>query len=1569
MKLRAPYVGAGHNLSIGPNVSDSFNLPKTDVGNNLYLGSSTLSDSLIQVGDTLSFGGQPIVLSGASTSAGTFANMVAGDAVTNQIHTSNMGPPLQVANTSLPGYTIAGYAPPTTPPNLDLSGPATTTNPVATFLSPTSTTAYYWNCSTAGLPAGSCHGDTLLPGYYGDLNVTGNQQAILLTEGFYSFTSIELSGGNAIIAAQPTGGRTVVYASGNVTASSSHAFIGPDGGRLATAFGSGPGQFLGGTMMLASGGNIVIPSDNRIWATISAPKGDVHLSSQVTLFGQLFAKRLFGDNNIDFGAGAFIPFRGLVPTLIGLTNFTVKSKTDTSCHDATGKPCRDTTLTVSMPNTTAYPVIFEWFTVAMPAGIGHAGPGLNFKVDSGWDTIQPQGLTAPVTVRIYNDSSYAPPESLWVVLTNATAAGFANKSGVLDTTLRADTVVGVIVNDNQPPLIRIQRASPRDSFPEGNSVTRPEAFTVTLLDPVTGLPLTSRLAPQLPVLFEWGTSDGTATVANNDYLPVSGRWDTIAANAVSTTVSVQVVGDTVYEPDEWFLVHIDSLVHAIKTSANGHRSLLSDTGWITNDDVPPVWISGDTVQQPASGFVNARFPVHLAGPSKVATSFVWRTAPGTAVPGLNYTAVDSTVVVLPPGTTDTALVVRVLADSLAGEGVQTFQVVLSHLSGLTFGNGNATGTILPAHGSLSLALDSVGRVVESDTTVHFHLSLDWYPADTVRVVFHTVSLGAHPGEQYRDTTGVLLFLPGQRLDSIPVSIFQDTVWEPDLSFELRLDSVVSRIPLVTDSVGLATLTDGGPIPTVQFTTRDTALYEHKAGTVQVQVALSRPSGVALSTLIPVLPASTAALGTNFTFSKLAGDTLTFPARSETGLFAVVVIPNGVLGPDREVVLGLSPFAPLGKGADSVWTLTIIDDNAIPNVKITSPRDSLRTRQIVQNICYTVDGVAQPCKDSTLTPGWDTITRCSTNQFGNTGCDTVHVWVDTTPPVLQVFKIMGPNTHNPALDTTWWGKTARTRFGVDTVWYWVRDSIENPDHTWRVLVDTFSIPTNFKGDGLYPVPARYCDSVGNCAEDTGWISLKQSLPIVDIVTPPEGAVVQIGEIGVIWTVDNAGPHLQLQDTHDVTTPGVDTVTRCYTDDVGNTGCDTHHILANPIQALSGYYLDTNGDGRIDALVVNLSSPWTLPLLPSFTAPLDSAVRTGQSPDSARPFYKRPGAVLVDSTRLLVPIDPPFAYGVTGFPVQTGIMQEIWSSGLGNVVFKDSFPIYDSVPPVIRSATIHRVENYTDPDTLVVVPSEPLDLSKAKDWLQVGICKNDSATCPDSLLAWHTVPADSVHAMGDSAWWFLVPPGQPGSVSPGYKLRFLAGVTDSLGNQVDTANLHWATVVQGPPRPPLLQVSEPGKIPYIPSSEQNRSGPGGILLQATDGSENADSTNLQWWDPNRGYLTSSDPQVQAVCPDDGNYCNGPSLYLNYPVRMILYIYDHEGVFVISKTVDITQANLDALKGDKIGRVRISLRWNHRTIAGQVVASGVYHWRVISYVHIPGNPVPVMDNELFNLGVKVQ
>lgn len=1606
--LRAPYITAVGNVSIGGNVGP---IPTLNIGENLTVaGSADHFDSTIQVLGAFTAGGTDIGVRGDAYVQGAFSLTGNQDTVYKRLQLGGgftgsgslrfatgssvlakvagplaglptsatygttfpaslpYGTPLSMPTSGLPGYdttAILGYQRPPALVNINITTNKTTGD--------TDTIGYksgsggssrqqdkIWHCSidapSMGLPASACHGDTLQAGYYGYLNITGQGRVVLVGEGFFSFDSIKIASASAIMAAQPTGGRTILQSNGTINGvtSGGNQFIGPVQARNADSL----QQFAGGTMMVISSyGNITMGSDQRIWATLSAPHGTLAFNSQVLLFGQAFGKNLTGVNQLDFGKGDFIPFRGLIPPILGLTNFSVQERADTSCHDSangmpTGKLCRDTILNLTLPNTTAYPVIFQWTVVEkVPrSAIGDT----DFKVDSGWDTIPPTSLTAKIRVRIFDDSIYEGPESLWVVLKNATAAGFPNASGVLDTSIKTYTVVGTIVDNDVAPRIRIQRVSARDSFPEGNSGTSLEAFDVTLLDPTTGNPLPYRRAPQMPIFFRWGTSDGTATVANNDYAAVSGKWDTVPANSVSKRIYVQVVGDTVYEPDEWFLVHLDSLVHTTTTG-----NILSDTGWIANDDVPTIAISGDTVQEPSTGFVDAVFPVHLQGPSKVATSFVWRTVAGTATSGLDYLAVDSTVLTLPAGTTDTILRVRVLADSISGEGTEAFKVVLSNLNGLTFGIGDATGTILDATTSLHLSLDSVGRVKEADTTVHFHLALNWYPADTVRVVFRTISLGAHSGEQYRDTSGLLLFYPGKRVDSIPVRLFADTVWEPDLSFELHLDTVSSRIPLTTDSIGIATITDDGSVPTVQYVSADTSVTESLAGTVPVRLRLSRPAGVPISVAIPVLPATTATAGTHYSLVQLGGgDVLTFPARTTAGSFGVAVVSNKVDEPDRKVVLGISPTSPLGKGKDSVWTLTIVDDDHIPVVEITTPPNGLHTNTPTQSVCWKVDGVVRPCIDTTFPPGPSTVTRCYTDQFGNTGCDTHTVWVDTTPPAVQVFKITGPNTHDPKVDTTWWGKRARTRFGVDTVWYWVRDSIENLDKSWHVKVDTHYVVTNLKGDGVYPVPVSSCDSVGNCGYDTGWIDLKQSIPGVGIQTPPEGGVVQVGAVAVNWVVTDNGRTLTFDDTKDIVKPGVDTVQRCYTDDVGNTGCDVHHVLADPIKVKSAYYLDTNGDGRIDAMVVNLASPWTLLALPTFDAPLDTAKRTRQKPDSASPFYKG------DSTRLLVHIKPSFAYGITGFPVQIGTIHETWSSDLGPATYSDTFPIADSVAPVILQSTIDRVENYTDPDTLRFTPSEPIEVA-GKAWLEVGTCRNDSAICPDSLLVWHLVPADSVHLQSNGSWWILVQPGKAGSVKPGYKLRFLSGVADSLGNRVDSTKSNWTSVVSGDPRPPLLEVTEPGKIPYIGATERDRQGAGGILLQATSG----DTTNMQWWEPGRGYLTSSDAAVRSVCQDDGKYCNGPSIYVNYPVKMIIYVYDHEGVFVISKTVEISQADLDGLKGDKIDRLKISIQWNHRTDKGKVVATGVYHWRVMSYVKLPGRSVPVICNQLFNLGVKVQ
>ena len=110
------------------------------------------------------------------------------------------------------------------------------------------------------------------------------------------------------------------------------------------------------------------------------------------------------------------------------------------------------------------------------------------------------------------------------------------------------------------------------SAAEGDSGTTPFFFTISLSQP----------AGAGGASLDWSTADGTAT-AGADYVAAGGTA-AIAEGATSVTISVDVVGDTVSEPDETFFVNLADAVGAQIADAQG-------VGTIVNDDVVTVAIS------------------------------------------------------------------------------------------------------------------------------------------------------------------------------------------------------------------------------------------------------------------------------------------------------------------------------------------------------------------------------------------------------------------------------------------------------------------------------------------------------------------------------------------------------------------------------------------------------------------------------------------------------------------------------------------------------------------------------------------------------------------------------------------------------------------------------------------------------------------------------------------------------------------------------------------------------------------------------------------------------------------
>lgn len=102
---------------------------------------------------------------------------------------------------------------------------------------------------------------------------------------------------------------------------------------------------------------------------------------------------------------------------------------------------------------------------------------------------------------------------------------------------------------------------------EGNAGTTAATFTISLSGQYG-----------VPVSVAYATADGTAS-AGTDYQPVSGRA-TFAPGETSTTVTVNVVGDTAFEPDETFSLVVSAPVNATLAKATGVAT-------VRNDDTDP----------------------------------------------------------------------------------------------------------------------------------------------------------------------------------------------------------------------------------------------------------------------------------------------------------------------------------------------------------------------------------------------------------------------------------------------------------------------------------------------------------------------------------------------------------------------------------------------------------------------------------------------------------------------------------------------------------------------------------------------------------------------------------------------------------------------------------------------------------------------------------------------------------------------------------------------------------------------------------------------------------------------
>jgi uncharacterized protein YhjY with autotransporter beta-barrel domain len=196
--------------------------------------------------------------------------------------------------------------------------------------------------------------------------------------------------------------------------------------------------------------------------------------------------------------------------------------------------------------------------------------------------------------------------------------------------------------------------------PEGNSGTRTLTFTYSI-----------PFAINNPVTGDYRTVDGTATAADNDYVPTQGSFTIPPGQTESTPVSVTIVGDVKVETDESFTVIAENVQNA--------QTPPPTTFTLLNDDAPVLTVSSPRVAEGNAGTTPLVFTVTIAPAAGTPVQVQYGTAPGTATAGVDFAPTAGTVTFAPGQATQT-VTVSVIGDT-AFEGDETLSLLVTPAGG------------------------------------------------------------------------------------------------------------------------------------------------------------------------------------------------------------------------------------------------------------------------------------------------------------------------------------------------------------------------------------------------------------------------------------------------------------------------------------------------------------------------------------------------------------------------------------------------------------------------------------------------------------------------------------------------------------------------------------------------------------------------------------------------------------------------------------------------------------------------------------------------------------------------
>ncbi|MCR9201189.1 MAG: proprotein convertase P-domain-containing protein, partial [Planctomycetaceae bacterium] len=465
------------------------------------------------------------------------------------------------------------------------------------------------------------------------------------------------------------------------------------------------------------------------------------------------------------------------------------------------------------------------FSVDYSVAAGTATSGIDFTPVPG-GTLNFAGTAGEiqtVTVDIAGDEVVELDETILLNLSNLVASG-------LDVTLDSVQAVGTITNDDAATL-----AVNNIQVFEGDSGLASVFFEVTLTGEVDS-----------SVAVDYATEDGTATLADSDYVNTTGtvRFDPLAGSSQTRTFAVQVRGDEKVELDETFFTNLSAL------AAGGRNVTIVDNrgqAQIVNDDAAALTVADVSVTEGDAGSSTLTFSVTLDAEVDETVTVDYSSVAGTATVGQDYAAdVSDTLTFAANAGGSQVLTVNidVTGDEIA-EADETLQLLLSNLVGsgrnVAIGDGEATGTIIDD----DQVIVTVGSVMElegdsGNTIFRVPVSIEGAADSPIELSVNTSSVNASASQDYVPIVNGTISFTGQPTEDtgfIDVEVIGDATVELDEVFNVTVADIgTSGIDVVlAEAIGVVTITNDD---SAEITIADVSTEEGNSGNTVYSFAVT-----------------------------------------------------------------------------------------------------------------------------------------------------------------------------------------------------------------------------------------------------------------------------------------------------------------------------------------------------------------------------------------------------------------------------------------------------------------------------------------------------------------------------------------------------------------------------------------------------------------------------------------------------------------------------------------------------------------------------------------------------------